>query len=49
MPNAPKTPARTIRVDDATWAELQILAAKVGLTTSDVVRLALTDFLRANR
>jgi antitoxin component of RelBE/YafQ-DinJ toxin-antitoxin module len=39
---------RTVRVDDLTWAALGAVAARTGLTTSDVVRIALADFLARN-
>ena len=46
MANQPKTPRRSIRVDDSTWAALQAVADNHALTVSEVVRLALTDFLK---
>lgn len=49
MPNQPKTQARTIRVPDDVWAAVRELASAMGLTTSDVVRMALRDFIEANR
>lgn len=38
MPNAPKTPARTVRVDDDLWAAITAEAADRGETVSDAVR-----------
>jgi len=45
MPNAPKTPARAVRISDEVWAALRDVAERKDLTVSDVVRLALEDFL----
>jgi antitoxin component of RelBE/YafQ-DinJ toxin-antitoxin module len=46
MPNQPKTPARAVRISEETWAALRDVAARYDLTVSDVIRLALDDFLR---
>jgi antitoxin component of RelBE/YafQ-DinJ toxin-antitoxin module len=48
MPNAPKTPAHAVRISDATWAAVRDVADRKGLTASDVVRIALADFLARN-
>lgn len=48
MPNAPKTPARAVRISDETWAALRDVAERKDLTVSDVIRLALADFLARN-
>jgi antitoxin component of RelBE/YafQ-DinJ toxin-antitoxin module len=48
MPNAPKTPARAVRISEETWAALRDVAERKGLTISDVIRLALADFLARN-
>ena len=45
MPNQPKTPARAIRISDEVWAALQAIGDKHDMSTSDVVRLAISDFL----
>lgn len=58
MPNAPKTPARAVRISDEMWAALRDVADRENerreregivelsaLTVSDVIRLALADFL----
>ena len=46
MPNQPKTPARAVRIDDETWAELRAVADRDGVTASDVVRRAIHELLR---
>ncbi len=48
MPNAPKTPARAVRISDEVWAALRDVAERKDLTVSDVVRLALADFIARN-
>lgn len=45
MPNAPKTPARAVRISDEVWAALRDAADRDGVTVSDVVREALADYL----
>jgi predicted transcriptional regulator len=45
VPNAPKTPARAVRISDETWAALRDVAERKEMTVSDVIRLALADFL----
>jgi predicted transcriptional regulator len=45
MPNAPKTPARAVRISDETWAALRDAADRNGVTVSDIVREALADYL----
>jgi hypothetical protein len=49
MPNAPKTPARAVRISDEVWAALRDVATAKELTVSEVVRLALLDFLHRHR
>lgn len=44
MPNAPKTPLRTIRVPDDVWLAAQERAAELGETVSEVVRRALREY-----
>ena len=45
MPNQPKTPARAIRISDEVWIALRAIAGRLDMSTSDVVRLAISDFL----
>jgi len=37
MPNAPKTPTRTIRVSDSLWKAVQTKAASEGITVTKVI------------
>lgn len=46
MPNQPKTPHRSIRIDDEMWAHLARVADQHKISISEAVRLALADFLR---
>lgn len=46
MPNQPKTPQRTIRLDDELWIAARSKAASEGRTVSDVVREALEAYIR---
>lgn len=45
MPNAPKTPARAVRISDEMWAALRDVADRGEVTVSDVIREALEDYL----
>jgi predicted HicB family RNase H-like nuclease len=45
MPNAPKTPTRTIRVSDTLWKAAQAKAALEGVSITSVVIAALEDYL----
>ncbi len=45
MPNQPKTPHRTIRIDDALWNASQRKAQSEGRTISDVIRQALRKYI----
>jgi predicted DNA binding CopG/RHH family protein len=45
MPNAPKTPTRTIRVADSLWLAVQKKAAKEGVTVTSVILEALQAYL----
>lgn len=45
MPNQPKTPLRSIRVEEALWAAALAKAAERGETVSDVVRRALQRYV----
>jgi hypothetical protein len=49
MPNQPKTPKRSVRLDDAIWEALQQIGEQTGLTVSELIRLALTDFIMKSR
>jgi hypothetical protein len=46
MPNAPKTPTRTIRVPDDLWKAVQLKAADQGITVTSVIIKALEDYLK---
>jgi predicted DNA binding CopG/RHH family protein len=45
MPNAPKTPTRTIRVADDLWAAVQSKASSEGVTVTSVIINALNDYI----
>ena len=45
MPNAPKTPTRTIRVSNQLWAAVKEKAAIDGRTVTDVIIEALKDYI----
>jgi hypothetical protein len=45
MPNAPKTPTRTIRVPDELWKNVQNKASQTGVTVTSVIIKALEDFV----
>lgn len=45
MPNQPKTPARSVRIDDDLWAAAQEEARREDVPVSDVVRAALRKHL----
>ncbi len=44
MPNKPKTPLHTVRVDDALWRACMARAAEEGESVSDVIRRALARY-----
>ena len=46
MPNQPKTPLRTVRVDGPLWDAAKAKAAERGETVSDVMRRALAVYVR---
>lgn len=48
MPNAPKTPTRTIRVADDLWLKVQKKAAKQGVTVTSVIIDALEDYVKTD-
>jgi predicted HicB family RNase H-like nuclease len=45
MPNAPGTPLRNVRVDDALWRAAQAKAAEQGVNVSEVIRRALEHYV----
>jgi hypothetical protein len=45
MPNAPKTPTRTIRVNDDLWQAVQKKAALEKVTITSVLIKALEEYL----
>jgi predicted transcriptional regulator len=45
MPNAPKTPTRTIRVSDELWTAVQKKAASKKVTVTSVIIEALEAYL----
>lgn len=45
MPNAPKTPTRTIRVPDDLWLAVQKKAAKEDVTVTSVIIKALAAYI----
>jgi hypothetical protein len=46
MPNAPKTPTRTLRVDDELWTAVQAQAKLDGITVTSVIIDGLLEYLR---
>lgn len=46
MPNAPKTPTRTIRVPDDLWRAVQKKAAVQGVTVTSVIIKALEEYIK---
>ena len=49
MPNAPKTPTRTIRVADDLWKAVQKKAAAEGVTVTSVIIDALENYLQLDK
>jgi predicted transcriptional regulator len=47
MPNAPKTPTRTIRVSDDIWLAVQKKAAIEQVTVTSVIVTALEDYIHS--
>lgn len=45
MPNAPKTPTRTIRVSDELWLAVQKEAAKQNITVTSILIDAMEKFV----
>jgi len=48
VPNAPKTPTRTVRVSDEIWGAAKEKAAVEGRTLTDVVIEALKKYISAS-
>ena len=48
MPNAPKTPTRTIRVSDELWTTVQKIAASRGVTVTGVILNYLNQYVAEN-
>lgn len=46
MPNAPKTPTRTIRVADDLWKSVQKKAAKEQVTVTSIIIKALEEYVK---
>lgn len=49
MPNQPKTPHRSVRLNDDIWDALREIGEQTGLSVSELMRLALTDFIMKSR
>jgi hypothetical protein len=49
MPNAPKTPTRTIRVDDELWHAVQAQAQIDGITVTSIIIDGLLRYLKDSR
>jgi len=49
MPNAPKTPTRTLRVDDELWQAVQEQARIDGVTVTSIIIDALLQYLKNAR
>jgi predicted DNA binding CopG/RHH family protein len=45
MPNAPKTPTRTIRASDELWIAVQRKAADEGITVTSIILEALNNYV----
>lgn len=48
VPNAPKTPQRTIRIPDDVWAAAKAVAEHRGDNLSEVVRQSLERYIKRN-
>jgi len=46
MPNQPKTPLRSMRVEEALWAAALAKSQERGETVSDVIRRALERYVK---
>jgi len=49
MPNAPKTPTRTIRVSDDLWLAVQKKAAAEKVTVTSVIIKALEHYIKVDK
>lgn len=49
MPNQPKTPTRTLRVDEERWTKAQAEAARRGETLSDAIRAFLDRYSKPRK
>jgi len=49
MPNAPKTPTRTLRVDDELWLAVQDQARIDGVTVTSIIIDGLYSYLKSAR
>ena len=49
MPNAPKTPTRTIRVPDPLWKAVQKKAASENVTVTSVIIDALENYVKLDK
>jgi|TARA_R110000822_G_scaffold271322_1_gene394078 predicted DNA-binding ribbon-helix-helix protein len=49
MANQPKTPHRSVRLNDDIWDALRDIGEQTGLSVSELIRLALTDFIMKSR
>lgn len=49
MPNAPKTPTRTLRVDDELWTAVQEQARLDGITVTSIIINGLLKYLTESR
>jgi predicted HicB family RNase H-like nuclease len=45
VPNAPKTPTRTVRVEESLWQAAKLKAAEQKRTVTDVIITALKEFI----
>jgi predicted HicB family RNase H-like nuclease len=48
MPNAPKTPTRTIRVSEELWTATKVKAAEENRTVTDVIISALKEYVKTD-
>ena len=49
MPNAPRTPQRSIRISDEEWLAAQAVAERRGEDVSAVIRTALPRYAKRNQ
>jgi negative regulator of replication initiation len=49
VPNKPKTPHRTIRVENELWADTMTITKAKGETATEVIRRALETYRDENR